>query len=92
MPIRTYAFRYGSRSLHQHKLANTDVAGKLHGLATSIASNEAANEKSDEASQPNAVSLALPTYIIWGSNTGVGKTLVSAGIAKSAADAQVRSV
>ncbi|CAL0325586.1 unnamed protein product [Lupinus luteus] len=34
-------------------------------------------------SQPLELPLSFPTYFIWGSNTGVGKTLVSAGIAAS---------
>lgn len=40
---------------------------------------------------PETVSLELPTYMIWGANTGVGKTLVSAGLAASAAADQVNS-
>lgn len=34
-------------------------------------------------SQPLELPLSHPIYLIWGSNTGVGKTLVSAGIAAS---------
>lgn len=33
--------------------------------------------------------LAFPTVCIWGANTGVGKTLVSAGLARAAAAQQV---
>ncbi|GAU21003.1 hypothetical protein TSUD_201520, partial [Trifolium subterraneum] len=38
---------------------------------------------SSTASQPLQLPLSHPIYTIWGSNTGVGKTLVSAGIAAS---------
>jgi Mrp family chromosome partitioning ATPase len=34
-------------------------------------------------------SLALPTYMVWGADTDVGKTLVSAALAAAAARAQV---
>lgn len=37
-----------------------------------------------------AVSLAHPTFMVWGANTDVGKTLVSAGFAAAAVRAQVR--
>ena len=39
---------------------------------------------------PDAISLEVPTYMVWGANTGVGKTLVSAGVAASAAKDEVR--
>jgi dethiobiotin synthetase len=35
------------------------------------------------------VPLAGPTVCIWGANTGVGKTIVSAGLAHAAAEAGV---
>ncbi|GAU21001.1 hypothetical protein TSUD_201500 [Trifolium subterraneum] len=38
---------------------------------------------STTTSQPLQLPLSHPIYTIWGSNTGVGKTLVSAGIAAS---------
>ena len=37
-----------------------------------------------------AVSLAVPTFMVWGANTDVGKTLVSAGLAAAAVRAQAR--
>ncbi|XP_061361684.1 bifunctional dethiobiotin synthetase/7,8-diamino-pelargonic acid aminotransferase, mitochondrial [Gastrolobium bilobum] len=39
------------------------------------------NKLFSTTSQPLELPLSHPIYIIWGSNTGVGKTLVSAGIA-----------
>lgn len=36
--------------------------------------------------------LAFPTVCIWGANRGVGKTLVSAGLARAAAAQQVRGL
>lgn len=37
-----------------------------------------------------AMSLAVPTFMVWGANTDVGKTLVSAGLAAAAVRAQAR--
>ncbi len=36
------------------------------------------------------ISLGFPTLCIWGANTGVGKTLVSAGLAAAVTRAEVR--
>lgn len=38
----------------------------------------------------HALSLLAPTVGIWGANTGIGKTLVSAGLARAASVGQVR--
>ncbi len=37
-------------------------------------------------------SLGLPTYMVWGADTDVGKTLVSAALAAAAARAQVHKM
>lgn len=39
--------------------------------------------------QTPPISLQVPTYCIWGANTGVGKTLISAGLARASVAAQV---
>lgn len=45
---------------------------------------------SDDAHTPlPALPLGLATYTIWGANTGVGKTLASAGIAHAACKLKV---
>ena len=41
-------------------------------------------------SQPEALSLDVPAYLVWGANTDVGKTLVCAGLAAAAARSRVR--
>ena len=41
-------------------------------------------------SASRAVSLDHPTFMVWGANTDIGKTLVSAGLAAAAVRAQVR--
>ncbi|OAY69706.1 Bifunctional dethiobiotin synthetase/7,8-diamino-pelargonic acid aminotransferase, mitochondrial [Ananas comosus] len=52
----------------------------------SSASDAAAATSGDSASGPGLdMDLAAPTFTIWGSNTGVGKTLVSAGLVAAAA-------
>lgn len=43
----------------------------------------------DGSSCPPAVSLGVPTFMVWGADTDVGKTLVSAGLAAAAARALV---
>ena len=35
------------------------------------------------------VSLSVPTFMVWGANTGVGKTLVSAALAREASSTEV---
>lgn len=47
---------------------------------------------SSTASQSLELPLSHPIYLIWGSNTGVGKTLVSAGIAASSLLSPLSSV
>lgn len=37
-----------------------------------------------------ALSPAVPTYLVWGANTDVGKTVVSYGLAAAASRAKVR--
>ena len=49
------------------------------------AANAALPESSGSSEQPPSVSLAVPTFMVWGADTGVGKTLVSAGLAAAAA-------
>ena len=39
----------------------------------------------------SAIPLEDPACIVWGANTGVGKTLISAGLARAAVRAQVRT-
>ena len=53
----------------------------------------AALHHGDEADcwPPPTVSLAVPTFMVWGADTGVGKTLVSAALAAAAARASVRT-
>ena len=36
------------------------------------------------------VSLEHPTFTVWGANTGIGKTLISAGLARAFAQEKVR--
>jgi hypothetical protein len=58
-------------------------------LQSAAASTLPADSQAAPAPAPEALSLELPTYMVWGSNTGVGKTLVSAGLAASAASERV---
>lgn len=50
---------------------------------TVLPSRRIHRQLSSTTSQPLELPLSHPIYLIWGSNTGVGKTLVSAGIAAS---------
>ena len=45
---------------------------------------------SPAAGVDGTVSLDFPTFMVWGANTDVGKTLVSAGLAAAAVRAKVR--
>ena len=45
------------------------------------------SERSEARSEH--VSLALPTFMVWGANTGVGKTLISAALAREASSNNV---
>ena len=47
------------------------------------------SERSDARSEH--ISLALPTFMVWGANTGVGKTLISAALAREASLKEVPS-
>lgn len=51
-----------------------------HGRAYSWERSEARSEH---------VSLSVPTYMVWGANTGVGKTLVSAALAREVSSKEV---
>ncbi len=61
-------------------------------IRTLHAVNAAATLQPDaqHGSDDRAISLAFPTFMVWGANTDVGKTLVSAGLAAAAARAKVR--
>jgi hypothetical protein len=48
------------------------------------------NRGAQEPPRVPPISLQVPTYCIWGANTGVGKTLISAGLARAAVANQVR--
>ena len=65
--------------------SGSDPVRRLH------ASSAASSAQQDDAHgrDDRAVSLAFPTFMVWGANTDVGKTLVSAGLAAAAARAQV---
>ncbi|KAG0622412.1 hypothetical protein M758_3G095700 [Ceratodon purpureus] len=74
-----------------------DITASGCRLLSSQASH-AAEEAEDLAGSPEAnlaaVDVSYPTYMVWGSNTGVGKTLVSAGLCsaifRQSADARRR--
>ena len=53
----------------------------LRSISTAVTAQQHAQHDSDD----RAVSLAFPTFVVWGANTDVGKTLVSAGLAAAAA-------
>ena len=65
----------GARVLVQHRE-----------LASAPTQQQDAGSKAQRAQQEvrtPAVSLQVPTYCVWGANTGVGKTLISAGLARA---------
>lgn len=53
--------------------------------SSSSSSNGSGSASADDGRLP----LGFPTVCVWGANTGVGKTLVSAGLARAAALGQV---
>ncbi|KAF6138541.1 hypothetical protein GIB67_037140 [Kingdonia uniflora] len=68
------------RSLNHHHHLSKLSSLRLHRY---ISSNTNPTSSSSPTSPPFEVNLSHPIYMIWGSNTGVGKTLVSTGIAAS---------
>ena len=86
------------QSLADHCCASLSQQGSasFQVLYQCFCSAGTAHQQSHDACMPPAVpetvSLELPTYMIWGANTAVGKTLVSAGIAASAAADGVNSL
>ena len=59
----------------------SDVGGlSSHGRAFTSERSEARSE---------GVNLSVPTFMVWGANTGVGKTLISAALARDASSKQV---
>ena len=65
--------------------AGSNNTRRLHAFPAATAQPDARHGADDRA-----VSLAFPTFMVWGANTDVGKTLVSAGLAAAAARAKVR--
>ena len=51
-----------------------------HGKAFSSERSEARSEH---------VTLSVPTYMVWGANTGIGKTLISAALAREVSSKEV---
>ena len=45
-----------------------------------------------QRTQPRSLNLSIPSYVVWGSGTNVGKTLISAGICNFLSKDQVRMV
>jgi hypothetical protein len=62
---------------------------RLHSSAATAASAATAQHQVPGSGNDAAVSLAFPTFMVWGANTDVGKTLVSAGLAAAAIRAKV---
>ena len=69
---------------------------RLRALQAAIKQQRQASSQHDrrgrapQAPRVPPVSLQVPTYCIWGANTGVGKTLISAGLARASVADQVR--
>lgn len=89
MPLRWQTLKSGYSNLHPYEGIRTSTAQFYCSLFTIADQNGASNGSLSHTDQPSQLTLELPTFTIWGSNTGVGKTLISAGLAKSASDAQV---
>lgn len=84
---QTYALiRPARRRAARLAAAAAFAAGQRH------MSGAPAGSGSGSGSGDGRIPLAFPTVCIWGANTGVGKTLVSAGLARAAAAQQVRLV
>lgn len=64
-------------------------APRQYGSAAQEPENPAVSEAARHGGG-RAVSLEVPTFMVWGANTDVGKTLVSAGLAAAAVRAQAR--
>ena len=64
-------------------LAPPPIAWSLSRFSSTHASKAATEDQAEEcgglAEAREAVDVSFPTYMVWGSNTGVGKTLISAG-------------
>jgi hypothetical protein len=56
---------------------------------TAAAGGDAQRRSASSAVGSHWLPLAFPSVCVWGANTGVGKTLVSAGLARAAALAKV---
>ena len=67
------------------QLSGSHRGRRLHAVSAAATAQPDAQHGPDD----RAVSLAFPTFMVWGANTDVGKTLVSAGLAAAAARAKV---
>ena len=71
------------QSIGQH------CAFRLYSSATAAASAAAPQHAALDSGNDATISLAFPTFMVWGANTDVGKTLFSAGLAAAAVRAKV---
>ncbi len=92
MPLRWQTLQSGYSCLHPYEWIRSSTAHYCRSLFTIADQNGASNGNLAHTDQPSQLTLELPAFTIWGSNTGVGKTLVSAGLAMSASDSQVCTV
>lgn len=69
---------YYKRLLQSLLISASDLSNQVKAFSS---------ERSEARSEH--VSLALPTFMVWGANTGVGKTLISAALAREASSKEV---
>ncbi len=75
-----------ARSAQLRQKTGSNNIRRLHAVSAAAALQSDAQSGADD----RAISLAFPTFMVWGANTDVGKTLVSAGLAAAAARGKVR--
>ena len=76
-PIKSYSALVQKRQYKEfwERLLSGVNGHSSHGRAFTSERSEARSE---------GASLSVPTFMVWGANTGVGKTLVSAALARDA--------